>query len=173
LTTFDGLGGLDVGLGVGRGVGRAVGPGVAVALAVGAGVGRGVGAGLAVGRGAEVGVAAGRGVDPGAALGGADATAVAGDGLAVATGGVGTTDGETCGTGSLAVGSLAVGSPDAPGPVPGVDVAVEGGVGVVTTAIGGRSDAADRPPNPTPPIPSAIVARTRFRTPRLKMSRAR
>jgi hypothetical protein len=49
------------------------------------------------------------------------------------------------------------------------------GVGVGTTAIAadGVAEPVARCCNSTPPIPNAIVARTRFRTPRLRTSRAR
>jgi hypothetical protein len=49
------------------------------------------------------------------------------------------------------------------------------GVCVGTTATGpdGSAEGIDRSRNSTPPMPRAIVARTRFRTPRLRMSRAR
>jgi hypothetical protein len=192
--------GSGVDRGVGRGVGRAVGFGVAGGLGVAADVGRAVGAavGRAVGAlvgaavGAEVGAAVappvgaavgcvagccvpvGSGVEPGARPGGAEARPVVGDGD-------GSPGGEA--SGPEGVGSGADGDPEGAGwpgwlgwplppvgCVPGCDVP---GVGVFTMATGGWPDAASRCWSPTPPTPNAIVARTRFRTPRLRMSRAR
>lgn len=168
----------DVGFGVGLAVGFGVGLGVG--LAVGAGVARAVGAGVARAVGAGVGspVAAGwlgRGVVgvPGAVVG---LPGTAGDAEATAMVGLGPTsvpvavgDGEGAGDPDGVVGgvSLAGGCGEVPdvGGVPAV-------VGVGTIAIGPLLAPA-RCCSSTPPIPSAIVARTRFRTPRLTMSRAR
>jgi hypothetical protein len=163
--------GLAVGFGVGFGVGLAVGAGVA--RAVGAGVARAVGAGV----GSPVAVGwLGRGVAgvPGAVVGlpgtagDAEATAMVGLGLMSVPVAVG--DGEGAGEPDGVDGgvSLAGGCGEVPD-VGGVAAVV---VGVGTIAIGPLLAPA-RCCSSTPPIPSAIVARTRFRTPRLTMSRAR
>jgi hypothetical protein len=156
---------------VGRGVGRAVGFGVGagVGAAVGADVGAPVGA--AVGCVAGCSVPVGAGVAPGATPGGADASPLVGVGD-------GSPDGEA--SGPDGVGSAADEDGDGAGwlgcPLPSVGC-VEAGdaleAGVCTTATGGGLDVAFRPWSSTPPTPNAIVARTRFRTPRLRMSRAR
>jgi hypothetical protein len=160
---FTVLGGFGLGLGVlvtGRGVGAGVMTGV------GTGVTRGVGAAV----GAVVGTAVPTG-DP-LAAGRNEVTGVNGeaDGLA-------SIDGE-----GLAAG-LELGTGPIDGELPGGDVGagVPGAVVGATEASGvggamiatGPEDAADRVCNWTPPMPSAIVARTRFRTPRLKMRRTR
>lgn len=175
--------------GVGAGVGAFVG--LAVGLAVGAAVGFGVGLAVGAAVGATVGFGVGlpvdvgwlgRGVDiaPGApvglagAAGEAVATAIVGSGLTAPPVTVG--DGEGDGAGGLgealaageeSVGELSGDALDSP-----VGAAIGVGVATMATSPG--------PPLPlarccreTPPIPSAIVARTRFRTPRLRMSRAR
>jgi hypothetical protein len=164
--------------GFGSGFGLAVGFGVAVTgLGVGAGVTRGVGAGVICGVGAGVGAALGAGVgaelapgvpglDEGTAttslgdadgLGSLDGDGLATDGLAVAAGSVvGPTDGDA---GPCVVGGVS-------GSVRGVGMA--GG----TCAIG-AAEAPARCCSSAPPIPSAITARTRFRTPRLRMTRMR
>jgi hypothetical protein len=164
--------------GFGSGFGLGVGFGVAVAgLGVGAGVTRGVGAGVTCGLGAGVGAALGAGVgselapgvpglDEGAAttrrgdadgLGSIDGEGLATDGLAVAAGWVvGPTDGDA---GPCVAGALV-------GSVRGVGMA--GG-----TCAMGAAEAPARCCSSAPPIPSAITARTRFRTPRLRMTRMR
>jgi hypothetical protein len=145
--------GLGGGFGVGRGVGRAVG--VGVLAGIGAGVESAVGA--AVGAvGAPVGGAAG----PWPTVGPCDAAGTTfGDGDAAPAG-----DG---------IGWPEPGCPVVPGPWLGVATLVEPGVGVVTTATRGCPDPSARCWSPTPPMPMAIVARTRFRTPRLRTRRAR
>ena len=143
-------------------------------VGVGSGVGRDVLAGVGAGSPVEVGwVARGRGLDTTGMAGTALATLWAGaDGAADGTG-----LGEGLGPVRLDVG---VGSP--------LGVSVEGwlcgagddgpsvelGLDVGTTAIPlGPGDAAPRCCSCRPPIPSATVARTRFRRPRLRMRRAR
>ena len=181
--------GLGAGLGVGRAVGRGVGAGVgrAVGRGVGAGVGRAVGRGV----GAGVGRAVGRGVlgvsvGPGVFGCWVGPTVVgvpvaSGASVGVAAGATGLAVGEAAGVG---VGVAAIGVPDGVGvgtavgwPVPvGSPVGtppVAVGTGVGTTAIGGRDDAAERCWSSIPPTPSAIVASTRLRMPRLRISRAR
>jgi hypothetical protein len=161
--------GLAVGFGVARGVGLAVG--AAVDRAVGALVGAAVGAVVAAAVGAAVGPAAGcwvgAGVDPGARVGAIEATATVGEGDADTTcpdGDATGPDGDPEGAGWLACPGLVEGA---------AEVAPGAGVGVDTTATGGWRDGAARCWSPTPPMPIAIVARTRFRTPRLRTSRAR
>jgi hypothetical protein len=158
------LGGFGAGFGLGVGFGVAV-----TGLGVGAGVIRGVGTGVGAALGAGVGseLAPGiPGLDEGAAttrrgdadgLGSIDGEGLAMDGLAVAAGSVvGVTDGDA----GLCVAGAAVGS------VRGVGIA--GG----TCAIGPAEGPA-RCCSSAPPIPRAIPARTRFRTPRLRMTRMR
>jgi hypothetical protein len=169
--------GAFVGLGVGLAVGAAVGFGVglAVGAAVGAAVGFGVGLPVDVGwlgRGADV--APGAPVGLVGTAGEAVATAIVGAGptglpLAVGDGdgdGIGPL-GEAVGAGVEAVGELTGDALDPP-----VDVAIGVGVATMATSLGPPLALA-RCCSETPPIPSAIVARTRFRTPRLRMSRAR
>jgi hypothetical protein len=173
-----GLGfGVDVaGLGVGAGVTRGVGAGVT------RGVGRGVGAAVVCGVGAGVTAGVGAGVTAGDVGCSGEAVALAG---AVGRG----PDGDAEGLGSiegdaLAGGvALADGSTDGCPPggevggcVPDVSVGscVPAGVGVGTAAMSvGRREAAACCCSSTPPMPRAIVASTRFRTPRLRMSRTR
>jgi hypothetical protein len=121
-----------------------------------------------VGSGSGVGfepggvVPAGASVPAGAGDGEATATAV-GDGLDEGAAPVGTGDGPAEGEGDAADAE-----PLGPGPFPGF----ASGDGLVTTATGG-GDPIDRCCRPTPPMASAMVARTRFRTPRLRTIRAR
>ena len=148
--------GLGVGFGVERGVGRAVGVGVLAGLGAGVGLAVGTAVGRAVGRavGALVAGAAGRWlavgpcVPAGTTFGVGEVAAPMGDGIGD-PGGVN------------------------PGPSLGVATLVEPGAGVVTTATGPCPDPSDRCWSPTPPMPKAIVARTRFRTPKLRTRRAR
>jgi hypothetical protein len=170
-----GFGVLETGLGVG------------VTRGVGAGVRRGVGAGVTRGVGRGVATGVGLGVATGVAL-----TVGAGEAVGVTTGGgtaatavdeaVGAIDGDALGVAGLALGvGSTAGEPPAgdvgtgvTGATVGVDDGSPAGVGAGMTATGpvGRTVAACcwiwKPP-----IPSAIVARTRFRTPRLRMSRTR
>jgi hypothetical protein len=163
-----GLGGFDLG-GFGSGV-------FVTGRGVGAGVTRGVGAGVTCGVGADVGAALRAGVGPESAAGvpgPGDGETAAGLG---ATDGLGSIDGD-----GLATDGLAVACGWLVGPVDGdagpwVSGAVVGaGVDVGTVGIWamGPADAAARCCSSAPPIPSAIDARTRFRTPRLRMSRVR
>jgi hypothetical protein len=147
---------------------------------------RGVGAGV----GAAVAAAVGAAVA--AAVGVAVGTAVAtGDAAAAGTDDAATADGEAAGLASiegdeLATGALAPALGSTDGDPPGGDVggwdsgAVVGtgdacGADGGTTAIGPleRSVPSACCWSLTPPMPSAIVASTRFRTPRLRMSRTR
>ena len=171
----DGHGALAVlgGFGLGFGFGVAVtglGVGFGVTRGVGAGVTRGVGAGVMAGVGAAVppGLAMG---DP-VAAGAADAGTAVGDGLGD-TDGLASIDGDglTDGGGSEA---------DPPGDAVGPDVSdavVDWGAGWLggTAAIGpfARADDAACCWSSTPPMPSAIVASTRFRTPRPSINRTR
>jgi hypothetical protein len=190
--------GFAVGFGVGAAVGLAVG--FAVATAVGLAVGRAV---AVLGSGVTTGVATGSGVGVGPVVGAAVGSGeVAAEGLGavvVAVGeaavsglplgpadgvgpvttadGVGASDGSTDpdGPGAGLVdppGSLGADALGAAEPVPG---SLAGGVGVGTWAMAsvGRADSVARCCSSTPPIPRAIVARTRFRTPRLRTRRAR
>jgi hypothetical protein len=143
---------------------------------VGAVVARGVGAVVVAGVGAG-------GASAGLVAEGDGVTAIAGD-----VAGLGTTPGgEAPGLGTGAGDGLApdgVALPVGPmGGRPGDDVGpgVSGvvgpasgdvGVGIAAMAVA-RAEAAACCCNSTPPIPRAIVARTRFRTPRLRMSRTR
>jgi len=173
--------GFGVGFLVGRGVGSAVGP--AVGLAVGLGVAFGVGWAVLIGVGAAVGV----GVRPPVAVGwlgraeGPATGAVVGvtevpgealattiDGLGLASGPEGLAAGEPLGDAA----GTALGDGWAPGDADEPAVPAGLGVGVDTTAIGPLLSLA-RCWSSKPPRPSAIVARTRFRTPRLRMRRAR
>jgi hypothetical protein len=164
----------DVGFGVGLGV--AFGVGLGVGLAVGVGVARAVGA--AVGAPVAAGWL-GRVVDgaPGAAVGlpgatgDAEAAATVGLGLASVPDAVGDGDGAGGDPEGVAAGvSLAGGR----GEVPDVGVEPSVGVAVGTIAIAlGPLLAPARCWSSNPPMPSATVARTRFRTPRLTMSRVR
>lgn len=155
--------GVDVaGLGVGDGVTRGVG--AAVVCAVGAGVTTGVGAGVTAGD-----------------VGAGEAVAGAGDvgrRLVADAEGLGSIDGDALVSGD----PLGDGSPDGcplgvdvGGCVPDVSVGsrVPSGVGVGTAAMSGRREAEACCCSSTPPMPRAIVASTRFRTPRLRMSRTR
>jgi hypothetical protein len=167
---------VDAGVGCGVGAFVGFGDGLAVGAAVGAAVGFVVG--LAVG-GAAVGppVAVGwlgLAVVPDVGLPGAGgealATALVGAGLPGAPLPVGDGDGD--GIGPLGD-ALGPGLADGWG-LPGDALAPLVGVGVGTIAIAlGPLLAPARCCSSTPPRPSAIVARTRFRTPRLRMSRAR
>ena len=145
--------GAAVGFAVGAAVGRDVGRGPIVRSGVGVEepvgfVGRGVAAGVV-----GVGVARGTTAMPvGLALGDADVD-VDGDGEATAGDELGPIDGAE--TDGVAVGGFAV------------------GVGTAATGPVGWAEAMARSRSSTPPIPRAIVARTRFSTPRLRMSRAR
>jgi hypothetical protein len=140
-------------LGVGAGVDRAVGRGVraGVAAAVGfAGPAGDATAGVAARPEVAVGL-------PGVAEGVPDGVGV-GAGLDGVT--VGAWDGVSPGGGDWVVSAVGVLAP------------VADAVG--TTAIGfGPPLALARCCSSTPPMPRAIVARTIFRTPRLRMSRAR
>jgi hypothetical protein len=164
---------------VGRGVG--VDRGAAVGASVGFGDGLGVGA--------VVGWGVGRGLAVRPGVGAADAVGVGPPGVTGAVLGPGVASGTTAMPVGLAAGeaggdvdgnAAVVGEGDgvtggALGTVDGGDVAGPAGVWVGTTATGadGAAEGIDRSRNSTPPIPRAIVARTRFRTPRLRMSRAR
>jgi hypothetical protein len=171
---FGFLVGLAVGLGVGSVVGRTVGWGVGAA--VGAAVGGGVGSLVAAGW-------LGRGVAgvPGAPVGLAGTTGDATTGVvATAVGGLGLTsvaegvaDGE--GAGAVSDGVAAGVSPaGADWVAPALGVLPPLGVAVGTTAIWlGPPLALARCCSSKPPMPMAIVARKIFRTPRLRMSRAR
>ena len=157
--------GLAVGLGVGFGLGWAVRTGVAAAVGVGVGPPVAVGwLGRAEGpaTGAVVGVTG----PPGEAL----ATAIDGLGLASGPEGLGAGDppGEPLGD---ALGT-ALDEGWAPGDADEPAVPAGPGVRVEITAIGPLLSLA-RCWSSKPPRPSAIVARTRFRTPRLRMRRAR
>jgi hypothetical protein len=171
-----------VGCGVGFLVGLAVGWGVVwgvgwgVGAAVGAGVGGGVGSPVAadwLGRGvagvpgAPVGLAG----TAGEAVAGVEATAVVGLGLRSVLEGV--ADGE--GAGAVSDGVATGDSPAGADWVASlVGVLPPVGVAVGTTAIWlGPPLALARCCSSKPPMPRAIVARTIFRTPRLRMSRAR
>jgi hypothetical protein len=175
--------GFGVGFLVGGGVGSAVGR--AVGLAVGLGVGFGVGWAVRTGVGAAVGLGVGppvavgwlgraEGPATGAVVG---VTGVAGEALATAIVGLALTSGPE----GLAAGDPlgeplgdALGTPlgEACAPGDADEPAVPSGLGVDTTAIWLLRSFA-RCWSSTPPRPSAIVARTRFRTPRLRMRRAR
>lgn len=179
---FDGQGGRASGFRETRvGVLVARGVGVDRGAVVGAGVGFGVG--FAVGAG--VGWAVGRGLAVRPGVGAADAVGVGPPGVTGAVLGVGVASG----TIAMPVG-LAAGDVDGDAAVDGEADAIPGdelgtaeggvvggaaGVCVGTTATGpdGSAEGIDRSRNSTPPMPRAIVARTRFRTPRLRMSRAR
>ena len=156
--------GFGVGLAVGLGVGRAVEAGVDL------GVGRGVWAwvGAAVGLAGSAGVAT-AGVEASAevALGLTSVADGVTDGVAVCPGPDGVTDGAWDGVspagGDWVVSALGV-----------LGVLAPVGDAIGTTAIWLSPPlAVDRCCSPNPPIPRAIVARTIFRTPRLRMSRAR
>jgi hypothetical protein len=184
LTAFGGFGfgfGVEVaGLGVGAGVIRGVGAGVT------RGVGRGVGAAVACDVGAGVtagvgtGVTAGDVVDPGEAVAFAGVVGKGPDGDAEAPGSI-DEEGVALGSGlALADGSTDGCPPggDVGGCVPdgsvGSEVSAGFGVGVGTAAMSeGRREAAACCCSSAPPMPRAIVASTRFRTPRLRMSRTR
>lgn len=155
--------GLRVGLGVAFGVGRVVGRAVGVGVLAGLGAGVGLAVGALVGGAAGRWLAVGPCVPTGTTFGAGDAAPV-GDGI----GGPGGVDGDgaTDPTGWPE-------PPVAPGPSLGVAPLVDPGAGVVTTATGPCPDPSDRCWSPTPPMPIAIVARTRFRTPRLRTRRAR
>jgi hypothetical protein len=171
LAGFGGLGGLGglgvfvTGLGVGAGVTRGVGAGVArgVGAGVTCGVAAGVGSALGAGVGPEWPAGVPRGVSvPPTGLGSADGLAlIDGDGLA--------TDGLAVAGGSLAGAVDGDAGPCVSGAVVGAGV----DVGTSGTWAMGPADADARCCSSTPPIPSAIDARTRFRTPRLRMSRVR
>jgi hypothetical protein len=161
-----------------------VGTGVGVdrGAVVGAGVGLAVGAVVGAAVAAAVGAGVGRGPVVRSGVGAADGTTVVAVGLTESVLGAGVGDGTT----AIPVG-LALGEADGDGTAAGEEVgAVEGAgfdgptvgaaaVGVGTTATGpdGGAEAIARSRSWKPPIPRAIVARTRFRTPRLRMSRAR
>jgi hypothetical protein len=151
--------------------------GFGVCLAVGLGVTLGVGAGVdpAVGRGVREGLAAAVGfagpagdaaagvaARPAFAVGLPEVAEGVPDGVGVGGGPDGVTDGAWEGV-SPAGGDWVV---------PSVGVLAPVGDAVATTAIGPPLALA-RCCSSTPPMPRAIVARTIFRTPRLRMSRAR
>lgn len=184
--------GLGVGDGVGLGVGTGVGAGVGtgVGFGVGAGVGSGValGVGFGVGRGVGVGVGricapVGTGVAAALALG--ELVGTAGVGITVGLDGddpgpwLAGTSGEPDGLGDEdGPGDPLGGTSDAPADDDGLDpgprpVGAADGVGTTAMPSLGRGDVFPRCCSSTPPIPNAIVARTRFRTPRLNTSRAR
>ena len=184
--------GAGVGFGVGAGVGFGVGTGVG--LGVGAGVGLGVGAGVGLGVGAGVGLGVGAGVGRtcapvgtgvGAAVALGELPGTAGDGITVGLDGdepgpwLAGTSGEPDGRGDpVGPGDPPGGASDAPADDDGLAAGprpVGAADGVGTTAIPSlwRGGVIPRCWSSTPPIPSAIVARTRFRTPRLNTSRAR
>lgn len=180
---------VGAGAGVEVGVGEGVGAGVAVGRGVGVGVGFavGVGAGVAVGAGAAVRRGVGDGVETGVAegvaatiVGGVDvANGDVGEAGAILVGeAVGTTEpdgvADPVGGGAALVGETGFAGLAGPAVVTAVGLD-RSTVGVGTTAIAsvGRGDVVARCWSSTPPIPRAIVARTRFRTPRLRMSRAR
>lgn len=164
--------GAFVGLAVGFGVGSFVGfaDGAAVGFGVGLGVGGTVGSPVAAGwlaRGVEGATGAVVGL-PGTP-GDAEAIADVGLGLASVPDAVG--DGE--GAGAEPDGVAAGDSPaDGCWEFPEVGVVLGVAVGTIAIALGPLLELA-RCCNSTPPMPSAIVARTRFSTPRLRMSRAR
>jgi hypothetical protein len=173
--------GFGVGFLVGRGVGAAVG--LAVGRAVGLGVGLGVGWAVRTGVGAAVGppVAVGwlgRAVGPatGAVVGvtgvPGEALATAIDGLGLASGPEGLAAGDPLGDPLGDGAGTSLGEAWAPGDADEPADPAAPGVGVETTAIGPLLSLA-RCWSSKPPRPSAIVARTRFRTPRLRMRRAR
>lgn len=178
-----------VGSGVGFLVGRAVGSAVgrAVGLAVGLGVGLGVGWAVRTGVGAAVGLGVGplvavgwlgraEGPATGAVVGvtgvPGEALATEIDGLGLASGPEGLAAGDPLGEPFGEATGTPLGEGWAPGDADEPVVPVGLGVGVDTTAIGPLLSLA-RCWSSKPPRPSAIVARTRFRTPRLRMSRAR
>jgi hypothetical protein len=145
--------------------------------AVGAGVGFLVGLAVGTGVGPLVGLAVRLGVGlagtSGVATAGIDAPADVGLGLTAA--GEGVTDGEVVGAEADGVGpGVSPGAGDSVDPGVGVPAPVGVGVDVGTMAIWlGPPLALARCWSSTPPMPRAIVARTMFRTPRLRMSRAR
>jgi hypothetical protein len=177
--------GFGVGFGVTRGVGAGVtrGVGAGVTRGVGAGVTRGVGAGVTAGVVTGVGAAVRAGVGTGVATGNPVGTGVpparsaVGEGLDDATG-LTSTEGDGLAGSALA---LAGGSEVEPaGGDVGLGVCgavVDDGPVVLggTTAIApvGRADDVACCWSPTPPMPSAMVASTRFRTPRPRMIRTR
>ena len=167
------LGGFGVGSGFGVGLGVDVtgfGVGTGVAAGVLAGVGAAVGAavGPAVGAGVTIGDTVGTTGAPearmavGAALGDRDGLAsIDGDGL--------TADGLAVGGSEADPAGVDVGVPGT-----SVDPGVVGLVGGITaTGPCARADAAACCWSSAPPMPSAMVASTRFRTPRPKTRRTR
>ena len=161
--------GFGVGLGVGFGVGAGVERGVGAAVWVARGVGSGVRCGAEVGPPVEVGWL-GAGVPIGAPVGPAG---TAGELLATDSEGLGIALDAALADG-LPAGS--VGLVLTPGVPLGVGTAwlPVTGAGVATCAIcDGCPARSVRCCSSTPPIPSATVARTRFRMPRLRMRRAR
>jgi hypothetical protein len=170
---------------------------VGLGVAVGVGVRRGVAVGVVVelGRGDAVRAGVGETVRPGVAVGVASGPAVT-DGLAdppgvpVAAIGPGDVLGTLLGlalavTGAddVALGALLGVGGDRVGPgrleTPGIgvtataSVAVGVGVGIPAIASVGRAEASARRCSSTPPMPTAIEARTRFSRPRLRTSRTR
>lgn len=168
--TLAALGGFGLGFGFGVAV-TGFGVGFGVTRGVGAGVTRGVGAGVVAGVGAAVppGLATG---DP-VAAGAADAGTAVGDGLGD-TDGLATIEGDglTDGGGSEVeppgdeVGPGVAGAVVDPG-------AVWFGGGITATGPLARAVAAACCWSSAPPMPSAMVASTRFRTPRPRISRTR
>ena len=173
-------GGLAVGCGLGGLVGATDG---AVEGLGGRGVGRGVGGAV----GPAVGATDGRGVRRGRGVGSGPGTTARGvvrgaiDAVTWVPVGSGP-DGDELGISRLPVGdgTTVVGEGPPPGGLVGgplgrapVAVAVGLGVGVGTTATSDGFGGVVRCWSSRPPIPSAITARTMFRTPRLRMSRAR
>jgi hypothetical protein len=181
--TLVALGGFGVGLGLGVGRGVDVtgfGVGLGVTRGVGAGVTRGVGAGVAAGVRAGVGAAVLAGVGAGVTTGIAgvpDASGVVGAGLGDGDG-LASIEGEGLAGDGLAVGGSEA-DPSGGAVVPGVPgTAVESGAvglrdGTTATASLARADAAACCWSSAPPMPRAMVASTRFRTPRPRMRRTR
>jgi hypothetical protein len=165
--------GAGVGLGVGFGVGLGVARGVGCAVWVARGVASGVWAGAVVGPLVELGWL-GAGVVNGPWVGWPGMT---GELLATAIEGLG-----TAGLGLVRPVGAVLGEAVSPGDalaLAGTPVGVDAGtpvdgVGVETWAIWpGCPERWARCWSSAPPMPSATVARTRFRTPRLRMRRAR
>ncbi len=186
--TLAALGGFGFGVGLGFGVGRGVaatgfGVGFGVTRGVGAGVTRGVGAAVAAGVPAGVGAAVTAGVGP-AVLPGAGAgvtTGTKGDPEARAAVGDGLAEGDGLASidGDGLVGGGSEADPAGVDVGPGVSAAgVASGtvglaVGITATTPLARADAAACCWSSTPPMPRAMVASTRFRTPRPRIRRTR
>jgi hypothetical protein len=187
---FTALGGFGLALGFGFGVdATGLGVGAGLTRGVGAGVTRGVGAGVSRGVARGVGAAVASGVGAGVTLGGPVGSCTGGTtatAVGLATDPDGDTDGLAEATGDGLAGGDAPGDGPTEGCPPGGVVWPAGsgvsagstdcvGVGVGMTAMTsvGRAEDAACCCSSTPPMPRAIVASTRFRIPRLRMSRTR